>query len=308
MKVLFGMMAVLLAAAPLATAQVESDLELWVAGYRLAADGPEKRVGVSWGPGKLTVGKSSIGIFSMRDCGYFTAATASNPFEENAAAGWRVEITPIKIVDHAVTFRLRWTRAIDRSNDVSPTAEDVQVTLRPGESRPLDSVPVAQGAKTLDNRPCDARAASLRVSVDFPDMDRRLIGATLWLVHRLPNGAQLVQTQSIRGVPHRPIPFYFDSKWFKEPVEGDKYDGRRLDVFGKLVVDPAPGGFAINLETVKARADEGQKGYQAAEWFRSAVQMKPNEIVEVALPQSDEKGVVSARGSFSIRIQAKQIR
>lgn len=298
MKVVFGIMAALLFAAPLATAQADSEVEIWVAGYRLAADGPEKLAGVSWGPGKPVVGKSSIGIFSMRDCGYFTAATAANPFEENATAGWRVEITPIKIVDHAVTFRLRWTRAIDPSNDVSPTAEDVQVTLRPGESRPIDSVRVPAGAKTLDGRPCGTKAASLRVSVDFPELDRRLIGATLWLVHRLPNGVQLVQDQSIRGVPHRPIPFYFNEKPFKEPVEGDKFDGRRLDVFGKLVIDPVPGGFGITLETVKARADEGQKGYQAVEWFRSAVQMKPNEIVEVALPD----------GVFSIRIQARQLR
>ena len=299
MKVLFGMMAVVLAAAPLATAQDDSNLELWVAGYHLAADGPEKRVGVSWGPGKLTVGKSAIGIFSMRDCGRFTAATAANPFEENATAGWRVEITPIKIVDHAVTFRLRWTRAIDRSNDVSPTAEDVQVTLRPGESRPLDSVPVAQGAKTFDNRPCNTRAASLRVSLDFPDFDRRLIGANVWLVERLPNGKEQSQLQSLRGVPNRPIPFYFDSV-----TDGTK----RIDFFGKLVAHPEQGTLEVALETVRAHADPGPAGYQAAQWFRSTVQMKPNEIVDVALKQPGEEAAAPGARVFSIRIQAKQIR
>jgi hypothetical protein len=299
MRVLFGLMAVLLAAAPLATAQEDSDVELWVPGYRLAADGPEKLAGVSWGPGKLTVGKSSIGIFSMRDCGYFTAATAANPFEENATAGWRVEITPIRIVDHAVTFRLRWTRAIDRSNDMSPSSEDVQVTLRPGESRPLDSVPVAPGAKTLDNRPCDAKAASLRVALDFPDFDRRLIGANLWLVERLPNGKEQSQLQSLRGVPNRAIPFYFDSI-----ADGTK----RIDFFGKLVADPEQGTVEVALETVRGVADTSPQRYQAARWFRSTVQIKPNEIVEVALRQPGDVAAAPGARVFSLRIQAKQIR
>jgi hypothetical protein len=307
MKLMLVALSGLLAAAPIARAQTADEVEISVAGFVLAANGPEKPAGVAWGP-KLTIGKPGIGVFSVRGCGYFTATIPPNTFEETATAGWRVEITPLKVVDHAVTFRLRWVRALDKGAGFSPANEDVELTLKPGESRPLDTVAVAAGAKTFDGRPCGTKEASLRVSVDFPDMDRRLIGATLWLVHRLPNGTQLVQDLSIRGVPHRPIPFYFNEKPFKEPVEGDKFDGRRLDVFGKLVVDPVPGGFGITLETVKARADEGQKGYQAAEWFRSVVQMKANETIEVALPQSDEKGGASSSGVFSIRIQAKQLR
>ena len=41
---------------------------------------------------------------------------------------------------------------------------------------------------------------------------------------------------------NRDIPFYFDSI-----VEGDK----RLDIFGRLVVDPAQGGFQINVEAIR---------------------------------------------------------
>ena len=309
MRLMSGVLSGLLVAAPIAGAQTLPDLQIAVTGFELAANGAEKDAGISYRVAPLVIGKPGVGVFSMRGCGYFTVTIPPNPFEENATAGWRVEITPLKIVNHAVTFRLRWTRALNKGIGLSPATEDVELTLKPGESRPLDTVPVPAGAKTLDGRPCANKAASLRVSVDFPELDRHLLGATLWLVHRQPNGSDLVQTQSIRGVPHRPIPFYFDSKPFEEPVEGRKYDGtKRLDFFGTLVVDPAPGGFGITLETVKARADEGQKGYQAAEWFRSAVQMKPNEIVEVALPQSDEKGGASSSGVFSIRIQAKQIR
>jgi hypothetical protein len=308
MKLIFSLLSGLLLAAPIARAQTGDDLQISVSGFAVAANGAERSAGVSFRVAPITIDKPSVGVFSMFDCGYFSVTVPANPFKDGATGGWRVEITPVKVADAGVTFRLRWVRGIDKSAGLSPANEDVELTLKPGESRPLDTVPVPAGAKTLDGRPCAMKTASLRVSVDFPDMDRRLIGATLWLVHRLPNGRQLVQDLSIRGVPHRPIPFYFNSKPFKEPVEGDKSDGRRLDIFGKLVVDPAPGGFGISLETVKARADEGQKGYQAAEWFRSTVQMTANEIVEVALPQSDEKGGVSSSGAFSIRIQAKQLR
>ena len=62
------------------------------------------------------------------------------------------------------------------------------------------------------------------------------------------------------------------------------------------------------METVRAVADPGQEGYQAAHWFRSTVQIKPNEIVEVALRQPDDKASAFATRDFSIRIRARQIR
>lgn len=213
-------------------------------------------------------------------------------------AVWRVEITPVKVVDHAVTFRLRWVRAIDKGVGLSAANEDVELTLRPGESRPLDEVPVPPGAKTFDGRPCATKSVSLRVSVDLPELDRRLIGATVWLVEKMPNGTEIHQVQSVRGVPHRPIPFYFDSK----------PDGaNRLDFLGTLVANLEQGGIEITLETVKARANPGQTGYQSANWFRSTVQLKPNEIVEVALKQDEKAGAAPGR-VFSLRIQARQIR
>jgi hypothetical protein len=66
---------------------------------------------------------------------------------------------------------------------------------------------------------------------------------------------------------------------------------------------------AITLETVRARTDPPQEdGYHSARWFRSTVHMRPNEIVDVALPQTDEYAGALANRVFSIRIQAKQIR
>lgn len=143
------------------------------------------------------------------------------------------------------------------------------------------------------------KAASLRVSADFPQMDRRLIGADIWLVERLPNGRERSQRQSIRGLPHRAMPFYFDGI-----VDGDK----RLDIFGELVADLEQASIQVGVETAAAKAHPGQSGYQSAQWFRSTLNIKPNEIVDVALTREGEKPPISDGRLLSIRIQAKQIR
>lgn len=287
----------LLAAARLAGAQAADDVRIFVAPYELTTNGGENRLGATYGTGPLTIGRPAVGIFSFSGCGNFTLTVPPNPFRDNATAGWRVEITPLKVVKHAVTFRLRWVRALDSGGGLSPVNEDVELTLRPGESRPLDSVPIPKGAETMNGSPCKAKAESLRVWADFPDFNRHLIGADVWLVERLPDGKEKSQLQSLRGVPNRAIPFYFDTV-----VDGTN----RFDIFGTIVSDPEQDGVEVAVETVRAKADSGQDGYQAAQWFRSTVHMKPAEIVDVALPARDEPGL--ANRTFSIRIQAKQIR
>jgi hypothetical protein len=297
MKLLGLVFAVILTNARLTGAQTTGDVQISVVPYELTSNGAEKRLNGSYVTGPLTIGQPAIGLFSFSGCGSFTVAVPPNPFREKAVAGWRVEITPLKVVKHAVTFRLRWVRALDTSGGFTPANEDIELTMGPGESRPIDSVPVPPNAATIDGRPCRAKAESLRVSVDFPDFDRRLIGLELWLVERLPDGKEKSQLQSLRGVPNRPMPFYFDSV-----TDGTK----RFDIFGKIVTDPQQDGVEVLVETVRSRADAGQDGYQASQWFRSTVHMKPAETVDVALPARGEPGL--ANRTFSIRIQAKQIR
>lgn len=302
MKLMLAVVSLLLAAGRLADAQTVDEfdeVQISVGGFELAANGAEKAAGIWRRIGPLIIGKPTVGVFSMRGCGYFTVTVPPNRFEENATVGWRVEVTPTRVVNHVVTFRLRWVRALDKGSGLTPASEDVEVTLRPGESRPLDSVPVVQtGVTTFDGRPCETRAVSLRVVADFPDFDRRLIGMDVWLVERLSNGKEESQFQSLRGLPHRPMSFYFD---------GVSNGTKRLDIFGKLVADPQQGSMEIALETIGAEAHPGQPGYQSARWFRSTLRMKPDEIVEVALP-SGEKTVAFGNRVFSIRIRTKQIR
>jgi hypothetical protein len=305
MKLLLAVLSGVLLTAPIAGAQTPEEVQLSVAGFELAANGPEKPAGIARGYGS-TIGKPVVGVFYMFGCGYLGVTVRPDySFEEDTTAGWRVEITPLKIVNHAVTFRLRWVRALDRhGTGFTPPGEDIEVTLKPGESRPIDRVPVVQaGAMTQDGRPCATKAVSLRVTADFEELDRHLIGANVWLVERLPNGKEQSQLQSLRGLPNRPIPFYFD---------GVPDEAGRFDIFGKLVADPEQGDIEFTVETIRARADPDQHGYQSARWFKSTVRVKPNETVDVALPPpvvaSGEKAGAFAKRVFSIRIQAKQIR
>lgn len=299
MTLILGMLSALLGTGTVDTASVQ-DVQIFVTAYQVGASGAEKPAGVSRGTGPLSIGAPTVGVFSMFGCGGFSLTVPPHSFRDDATVGWRVEVTPLKVVDHAVTFRLRWVRALDTGQGLSQASEDVEVTLRPGESRPLDSVEVVEdGATTSKSRSCDTKAVSLRVSADFPVLDRRLIGADVWLVEHLPNGKEQSRLQSVRGLPHRPIPFYFDSVL---------HDRGRLDVFGKLVVDLEQGILGITLETAGAWADPGQTGYQSAQWFRSTVDIKPDEIVDVALKQPDDKTGGLGGRTFSIRIRARQIR
>jgi hypothetical protein len=301
MNVTVRALAALVLATPMASPQTPGEVQISVGVFELAANGAEKASGGSFVTDSSKIGQPSVGVFSVRDCGYFSITVPPHPFAENAYAGWRVEVTPLKVVDHAATFRLRWVRALDTSsNAFEPPRYDIEVTLKPGESRPIDSVPVRADAKTLDGRPCTTKAASLRVSTDFPDMDRRLFSADLWLVERLPNGQERAQPQSVRGLFNRRIPFYFDSV-----IDGTS----RLDFFGNLVADPVPGGFFISLETIRAAPNSDPEwGYWSARWFRSTLQVKPNEVVDVALPPLNAKDAPLNDRKFAIRIRSRQIR
>ena len=302
MKLIPCALSLLLLAPGVANAQAADDIRIYVSGYQLTTNGAEKAAGVSRGvtPRRSSIGKPSSFAFSMFRCGDLSVTVPPESFNENAHAGWRVEITPTQVAaDHAVTFRLRWVRALDTGKGFTPASEDLELTLKPGEARPLDSVPVPTTAKTRDGRPCNVKAASLRVAVEFDSFDRRLIGADVWLVERLPSGKEDSQLQSLRALPHREVPFYFDS--ISNGTD-------RFDFFGRLVCELEEGSIQIDVEAVRARPDAGQSGYQSAEWFRSTIHVKPGEIVEVALAPRDKDTGKLANRVFSLRIRAKQIR
>ena len=216
--------------------------------------------------------------------------------------------------DGAVTFRLRWIRALDTGKEMSPKNEDIELTMRPGESRSLDSVSVPPDKTT--GRPCpiwDGRGkqielsrVALRVSVEYTpheSLERRLVGVDLWLIERLPTGAERTQSLTVRGLPHRQIPFYFDAI-----TEGPL----SLEVLGHVAASPESEAIAVALQTRShwgPAAFDWREGKRApTRYVDSRLRMKPGETVEVALPRLEGSAGPFAARTYAIRIRVRRLR
>jgi hypothetical protein len=289
-------------AACVAEAQAPDELEASVRGYTITNDGGEKpSVGNYTGP--IVIGKTTSSQFSFAGCGYFLVSGQGRGFIEDATTGWKVELTPTRVLGDAVTLRVRWVRALDLGKVATAVSEDVELTLRPGQSRPLDNVRIPSGAKTFDGRPCRVTAASLRVTVEYPseEFDRRLVVADLWLVERVPGRTERSQLLSVRGMPHRAIPFYFDSI-----VDG----GAFLDVFGRIVARPDTGVVDVSIETRSrwGKLSDSENGNGRGQPVESTIRLKPEETVELQLPRINDREGPFGNRVLSLRIRARRLR
>ena len=97
MRSLLWVLSALILATRIASAQAIDEPEISVGGFEVAANGAERAAGIWRTTGPLIMGKPTVGVFSTLGCGYFTVTVPPKPFEEKATAGWRVEVTPIKI-------------------------------------------------------------------------------------------------------------------------------------------------------------------------------------------------------------------
>ena len=298
-----------------ARAQTAEDLEVAVSVLNVQTNGAEKLAGGSLTTGPVSKKASSDGRFSVRPCGAFSIeARAEGAFAEGATTGWRVHITPLGMNDGAVKFRLQWIRALDTGKEMSAKSEDVELTLRPGESRSLDSVSVPPDKNT--GRPCpiwdnrgkqiELSRVGLRVSVEYTpheSLERRLVGVDLWLIERVTGGAERTQSMSVRGLPHREIPFYFDAIIEKE---------LSLEVLGHVAASPEGAAIAVQLQTRShwgPSVFDWRAGKRAAtRYVDSHLQLKPGETVEVALPQLEGSAGPFAARRYAIRIRARQLR
>jgi hypothetical protein len=234
----------------------------------------------------------------------------SRTVEPNAAVGWEVQLTPIRVVDDAVTFRVMWARVRDEGKAASQAKGDVELTLRPGESVPIDTVP----QKCTDPVKGPSLGTTIRASVKrwpYPDQDRRLMSVELWLVEKLQNGSERTQALSLRGLYHHPIPFYFD-----RIMEGQT----ALDFLGDVTI--APGGQTSDVTLVtRSRVFDSKipLGYNDYPSKTTAkVQLRPDEVVSVELPKVGcmdphrlgpcTPSAVFGSRVFSLRIRVRQIR
>jgi hypothetical protein len=158
------------------------------------------------------------------------------------------------------------------------------------------SVSIQPGAKTSDSRPCNVSSVSVRVNVDhypWEERERRVVTADLWLVEHLSSGKENSQPLSIRGLPNRAIPFYFDSI-----VNGNG----SLDIFGRVVARVGNGAMEFAVQTRSRWGDSYGKV------LNSSISLKPEEIVEIQLPKLGADAGPFGNRVFSIRVRGRQLR
>ena len=302
-------------AAGAAYSQTFTDLQIKL-GVLYATDHGETPGNIWLSTGPVTVGKPVASTFSLGDvCAAWSVSSVVGDTRDDATTAWNIEVTALRVVREAITFRLRWVRfaalkqqfthvPLESSKAFRIPNEDIELTMRPGESAVADTVRVPAGLKTMDGRTCRG-SASIRVSVEhYPEEedDRRLVAADLWLIERLSNGseAQRSQVLSVRGSPNRPFRFYFDRL-----VDANF----PLDIFGFLTARLESGATAVSIETRCRWGHADSPGFYGPQQFvESAVVVKPEEIVEVRLPKLDAGAGPFARREFSIRIRARQLR
>ncbi len=295
MKTLIASAVVTLVFAAAARAQTDGveRLAITVQGATMSSPGgEEQRVGGGANPNEP--GKTARHGFSLRPdrCSF----AVSRAVEPDADLGWAIEITPVRVVNDAVTFRLAWARTRDEGKASTQPRSDTELTLRPGESIPLDFV----------HHSCPSQpqriGASLRVSVvryPDPDYDRRLIALDLWLVEKLVDGTERSQPLSLRGLYHRPIPFYFDSI-----TEGAMV----LDIFGEVTVASGDRTSDVKVMTRSRIFDPNQPpGRPFPRETTAMIRITPKEVVSVQLPQVTDSPAFASR-ALSLRIQVRQLR
>jgi hypothetical protein len=297
-----------------AHAQTFKDLQIRLGAFTSSNDGGEQPVGVWFSTGPVTIGKPAISTFSFGPTCEAFAVSSDGSLREDATTAWKIELKPVRVVADAVTFRLRWVRvaalrqqldqfSMEAGKAPGVPTEDIQLTLRPGESWLVDTVPAPSGTRFVDGRSCGS-TSSIRASVDsypWEEDERRLVGADLWLVERLSSGTEVTRSQplSIRGLPNRPFPFYFDSL-----VDGSV----TLDIYGIVVSRLETGAIAISVET-RSRWAPGSRNFSGPQRsVKSEIQVKPAETVEIRLPVLGDDAGPFAKRAFSIKIRARQLR
>jgi hypothetical protein len=291
-------------AAGLAHAQTPNDLQVRLGAYTSNTDGGERPVGVWFSTGPVAIGKRVTSTFSVGESCDAFSVSSDGSLREHATAAWRVDVTPTLVVGDAVTFRLRWRMAVMRGDrmslefsDAFSRPDETELTLRPGESW------VVYTLRNIYRYSCGG-TSSIRVSVDnypWEEDERRLVVADLWLVERLSNGGEVQRSQplSVRGLPNRPSPFYFDSI-----VDANV----TLDIYGTLVSRLESNVIAISVET-RSRWAPGSRNFSGPQRsVKSNIQVKPAETVEIRLPMLGDDAGPFAKRAYSIRIRARQLR
>jgi hypothetical protein len=302
-----------LASAGHAAAQVTDGLRIAVVGFGVAANGGE-RIRVKAEASAANIGTTeSLTILHSRARGCVNGVGRTDylgdalertvgPDGEMRAvdSAWVVEVTPLSVAGDAATFRLRWVRARDNGRPSTQPSGNMELTLRVGQSIPLDFLtgPPPSGS----GEPC---VRSLRVSVErapAPEQDRRLLTVDMWLVDRMPDGTERSQALSLRGLYGQPIPFYFD-RLSQAAIS--------LDLFGDVQVTRGGDGGVATI-SLKGRIIDPTSAMPRFDYVATTSVTTPlveGEVVSVALPEIGQGSRPALTGhTLSLRIRFHQIR
>jgi hypothetical protein len=290
-----------------ARAQTYEHLRVELEGRTIGIDGGE-RANTAMSSGPVTIGKTTHAAFSKMSnaCGFLVA---SRPGPEGFG-GWEADITPLRVQDDVVAVRVQWQRMAGTPGGTLALPHTIEVTLRPGESVPLDLVAVPPTLK-MPYEKCGVRATMLRATVrhhPHEQDERRLLQPELWLIERLANGTERAHSLQVRGLMNGWIPFYFDTM-----TEGDS----SLEFYGQLRATPSGALFDVDLD-VRSRVIESGRSTitlpEGANRFRSrkvesSVRVSSDDVVAVPLPRlaESESGAFADR-QYSIRLRVRQIR
>ena len=249
------------------------------------------------GTGPIQLGKASNVILSMskdsQRCGF--SARGAGSLESNANLGWTATVTPTRVDGEAVTFTIKWARAIANDKPSSGIGGEEQITLRVGEKLTLDSV-VHPGADA-----CRFATASLVVNVERTVngwLDARLVETDIWLVEYLPNGKEESQHVVVRSQLYVWTPFFFDA------IQANR---KLVDHHGEFLITPGAGYLEVQLLPRRRVSDPGVPPKPTSDLNSTAtLRLKPQDVGEWGwqMPPNDPLG----GRKFSIRIQVRQIR
>jgi hypothetical protein len=225
----------------------------------------------------------------------------------DAVAGWHVWVTPVAVNGDAVTFRILWERSPNGNTDAWNPGSEQTLTLRPGESVPLDVISAPPGPAPAGGT---CGATGLRASVStwpLPEEDRRLVSTDLTLVERRPDGTERTQQLSVRGLFSQVTPFFFDA--FEDA-------GALLEFQGEFTATPDVGQIVLALTTRSRVVFEDR----VLSILRDGVMMRSREVTSTLRLASDETGTIDLprlgendagvfpNHTFSLRVRTRQVR
>lgn len=243
-----------------------------------------------------------------------TFAVGRGDFENAAAAAWRVEARLVEQLDDRVTFDLRWSRRVNRT-DLEPadsvTMEE-RLVMREGDRGVLDLLRSSRPEATA----CDSFGVTYELTLDGPQHLREAaIGYDLWMLRRSATGALRSERVQLTTRQGEEAAFFFPPAPLGAGQGAGPAAALDMSVWGK-VRGRVRGDGRLDL-SVDAWTGIGHRrgSSRASAGGRTRLTMTPGETVEFeanvprdsTLPELGDLGSVLAGQSTAVRITTRRL-